>query len=160
MAGGGLSVCGSASLNTPDGVMIYNTNDTAVPTGNGALGQVNINTAGNVHIRPMSDGIYAGMTIFQDRSLALSSMACPHATSSQWDIALQNAAPLPSSGELGSVSGTIYAPFAHATLGDTMSGTSNLAVITSCFYLDGATSTFTHSTSVGPLFGVGATLGG
>jgi len=167
MAGGGFNVCGAASVNVdtsqaPGGVMIYNTQDPSPNnTGYGALGQVDINTSGSVHLSPMTSGIYTGMTIFQDRNLALSSKACPHETSSGWDIALQSAQALPASGELGSISGTIYAPFSHATFGDTMSGTANLAVITSCFYLDGATSTFLHDTSISPFAGgATVTLGG
>jgi hypothetical protein len=164
MAGGGFSVCGAASVNAPNGVMIYNTNDPAHPAAPGALAQVDINTAGNVHLHPMTDGIYAGMTIFQDRSLTLvpgSACGGKSGNSSQWDIALQSAAPLPFSGELGSVTGTIYAPNTGADFGDTMSGTSNLAIITSCIYINGANSTFTHDTSGnGSFFGVSATLGG
>jgi len=159
MAGGGFSVCGSASVSAPDGVMIYNTNDPTVPTGNGALGQVDINTTGNVHLGPMASGIYAGMTIFEDRQKAFST-ACPQADPTKWDIALQSAAPLPSSGELGSISGTIYAPSMHATVGDTMSGTANLAVISSCIFINGADSTFNHDTNISPLAGVSATLDG
>jgi hypothetical protein len=160
MAGGGFSVCGAGSVSAPDGVMIYNTNDPTVPTGNGALGQVNINTAGSVHLGPMTSGIYAGMTIFEDRSKAVST-GCPQGDTTKWDVALQSAAALPSSGELGSISGTIYAAGPHATVGDTMSGTANLAVISSCIYIDGATSTFLHDTSSDGLAGEAtATLDG
>lgn len=162
MAGGGFSVCGAASLSAPD-VMIYNTVDSAHNAGNGALGQVDINTAGNVHLGPMNTGIYAGMTIFQDRSQTLVGGACDgkSGNSTQWDIALQSAAPLPASGELGSISGTIYAPNYGADFGDTMSGTANLAVITSCIYINGANSTFNFDPSNYQLAGpASATLGG
>ena len=120
MAGGGFSVCGAASVTAPNGVMIYNTQDPAVTTGFGALGQVDINTSGNVHLGPMSDGVYAGMTIFQDRSQTLvPGGACGGKSNdpSQLDIALQSAAPLPQSGELGSVTGGIYAPHTGADFG-------------------------------------------
>ena len=158
MAGGGFNVCGAASVDASQGVMIYNTNDPTSPNGNGALGQVDINTAGSVHLHPMTSGIYAGMTIFEDRSRAVST-GCPQADPTKWDIALQSAQALPTSGELGSISGTIYASGPHATLGDTMSGTANLAVITSCIYIDGADSTFNFVPS--GLAGSGsATLGG
>lgn len=163
MAGGGFSVCGAANVFAPQGVLIYNTNDPAHLAGNGLLGQVDINTAGNVRLHPMDDGDYAGMTIFQDRNLALyPGVSCDakgkDTTANQWDIALQSAAPLPSSGELGSITGTIYAAGTRADFGDTMSGTSNLAVITSCIYINGANSTFTHDP--GGLFGASASLGG
>ncbi len=161
MAGGGFSVCGAASVSAPQGVMIYNTNDPSSPNGNGALGQVDINTAGNVHLSPMTTGIYAGMTIFQDRSLTLAGGACggKSGNPAQWDIALQSAAPLPVSGELGSISGTIYDPSLGADFGDSMSGTTNLAVISSCIYINGANATFNYNPGNGQLFGVGATLG-
>lgn len=56
MAGGGFSVCGAGSVRAPNGVLIYNTVDADSPTGNGALGQVDINTSGNVHLGPMTSG--------------------------------------------------------------------------------------------------------
>jgi hypothetical protein len=160
MAGGGFSVCGAASVSAPH-VMIYNTNDSRHNSGNGVLGQVDINTSGNVHIGPMTTGFYSGMTIFQDRNLTLAGGACDgkSGNATQWDIALQSAAPLPVSGELGSVSGTIYAPNYGSDFGDSMSGTGNLAVITSCIYINGANAHFTHSGNgfAGPAT---ATLGG
>ena len=162
MAGGGFGVCGAASLIAPD-VMIYNTDNPTNLTGFGKLGQVNINTSGKVRLGPMNSGIYAGMTIFQDRLKTLvPGTACGGKSNDprQWDIALQSAAPLPASGALGSISGTIYAPNLRSLFGDTMSGTANLAVITSCIYINGANSTFNHDGSGGGLFGVSATLGG
>lgn len=163
MAGGGFSICGAASVSATQGVLIYNTVDPGSPSGAGALGQVDINTAGNVHLGPMSSGPYAGLTIFQDRNQTLvpgTKCDAKSGNSTQWDIALQSAAPLPASGELGSVTGTIYAPHTRSDFGDSMSGTSNLAIITSCIYINGATATFTHNTGSGQLFGVSATLGG
>jgi hypothetical protein len=41
-----------------------------------------------------------------------------------------------------------------------MSGTANLAIVTSCIYINGANSTFNFHTNGGQLFGVAATLGG
>ena len=41
-----------------------------------------------------------------------------------------------------------------------MSGTSNLAIIAGCIYINGANSTFTHKAGTGDLFGVTAALGG
>ncbi|HJQ73395.1 MAG TPA: hypothetical protein VJ814_00815, partial [Gaiellaceae bacterium] len=163
MAGGGFSVCGAGAVSAPQGVMIYNTNDPASSASTyGTLGPVNINTAGSVHLGPMNDGIYAGMTIFQDRSLTLNGGTCPGkaGTPADWDIALQSAAPLPVSGELGSISGTIYAPHLRSLFGDTMSGTATLAIITSCIYINGATSTFNFDANPGQLAGVTAGLGG
>jgi hypothetical protein len=162
MAGGGFNVCGAGSVRAPQGAMIYNTNDSVSSNGYGALGQVDINTSGNVHLGPMTSGIYGGMTIFQDRSLTLNAGDCNGKTGnpSLWDIALQSAAPLPVSGELGSISGTIYAPHLRADFGDSMSGTANLAVVTSCIYINGANSTFNFHPDHHQLFGVSATLGG
>jgi len=164
MAGGGFAVCGAANVNAPDGVLIYNTQDPPPNnSGLGALAQIDINTSGNVHLGPMRDGVYEGMTIFQDRSQTLvPGKDCngKSTTPSQWDIALQSAAPLPQSGELGSVTGGIYAPHLRADFGDSMSGTSNLMIITSCIYINGASAHFTHDTSIGPLPGATATLGG
>jgi hypothetical protein len=165
MAGGGFSICGAASVSAPNGVMIYNTNDPfAAPTdANGALAQVDINTAGAVHLGPMTDGIYAGMTIFQDRSQTLvPGTKCTDKAKdpNTWDIALQSAAPLPLVGELGSITGTIYAPNTRADFGDSISGTTNMVVVTSCIYINGANSTFNFDPNNGQLFGVTATLGG
>jgi hypothetical protein len=128
-------------------------------TGYGALGQVDINTSGNVRIGPQTDGAYAGMTIFQDRSLQLTTATSCDARKDSpylWDIALQSmAAAGPISGPLGSISGTIYAPAQRADFGDSVSGTANLAVITGCIFINGATSTFNFNTSGGanPFFG-------
>ena len=41
-----------------------------------------------------------------------------------------------------------------------MLGTANLTVVTSCIYINGATSSFNHQADNGQLFGVEATLGG
>jgi hypothetical protein len=112
----------------------------------------------------MHDGLYAGMTIFQDRDKTLFPGTDCNGKSThpyQWDIALQSARSVGPSGALGSISGTIYAPNKRADFGDSISGTSNLAVITSCIYINGANSTFNHDTSIyGNLFGVSASLGG
>ena len=165
MAGGGFSVCGAAQLVAPH-VMIYNTNDSSggVTTGNGALGQVDLNTSGSVKLGPQNTGTYAGMTIFQDRSLTLfPGDACDPKSNkpNEWDIALQSmgsAGPL--TGALGSISGTVYAPNLHSDFGDSVSGTANLAILTSCIYINGANSTFTFNSGGGKLFGLSATLSG
>ena len=59
-------------------------------------------------------------------------------------------------GALGSVTGTIYAANDHALFTDKVSGTSNLAVMTGCIYIDGSTSTFKFDTS--GLYGNGLTF--
>ena len=53
--------------------------------------------------------------------------------------------------------GTIYAPAQDALFADQISGTANLAVITGCIFIDGATSTFEFNPS--ELFGVSGGLG-
>lgn len=159
MAGGGFSVCGSANLIAPN-VMIYNTDDPSDTSGNGALGQVDLNTSGSVDLGPQTSGPYQGLTIFQDPNLTLDSTdSCDakHTNSDDWDIALQSMAPVsPStssaSGALGSISGTIYAPAYRADFADVVSGIANLAVLTSCIYIDGVNSTYDYQSS--GLFGV------
>ncbi len=54
MAGGGFKVTGAAQLHAPN-VLLYNTNDTAQPTGNGAVEQIVLNTTGSVTVGPPDD---------------------------------------------------------------------------------------------------------
>ena len=111
----------------------------------------------------MTDGTYSGMTIFQDRSLTLApGTGCNGKSTNpgQWDIALQSAAPLPVSGGLGSISGTIYAPHLGADFGDSMSGIADLAVVSSCIYINGANSTFNFTADPQHHLGVTPSLGG
>ncbi|HEX4520548.1 MAG TPA: pilus assembly protein TadG-related protein [Gaiellaceae bacterium] len=161
MAGGGFSVCGSATLSAPN-VMIYNTQDPTLTTGNGALGQVDFNTSGSVTLGPQTSGSYAGMTIFQDRALTIDAAdACDpkHSTPADWDIALQQTGSSgPTTLQLGSFSGTIYAPAQRALFGDDVSGTANLAIITGCIFINGADSTFNFQPTGNQLFGVGDAL--
>jgi hypothetical protein len=65
-APGGLYVCGSASLDASEGVLIYSTDD---PGGNAAVGRIEFNTSGSVTLTPPTSGPYANITIFQDRNL-------------------------------------------------------------------------------------------
>ena len=71
MAGGGFQVCGNVTLDAPH-VMIYNTNDPTAPLATyGKVGQIMLNTTGTVTLGPetrVKDPLYAGFTIFQDRS--------------------------------------------------------------------------------------------
>ncbi len=71
MAGGGFHICGNITLSAPH-VMIYNTNDPSSPlTTYGKVGQIEINTTGTVTLGPQTldqDPLYAGFTIFEDRS--------------------------------------------------------------------------------------------
>jgi Flp pilus assembly protein TadG len=57
--GGGINMSGPSSI-TGNGVFIYN-------TGGGAI---NLSGTGSVSLSPMSTGMYAGITVFQDRSSA------------------------------------------------------------------------------------------
>ena len=155
MAGGGLRVCGSSALLAPN-VLIYNTNNAAQPSGNGAIGQVLLNTTGSVALGPQTGGQYQGLTIFQNPALALSDSQCDNRSSNEWDIALLDMASTGANGKLGSISGTIYAAHPHSLFGDSVSGTANLAVYTGCIRIEGANSTFNFES--GGLFGTGSAL--
>jgi hypothetical protein len=164
MAGGGFFVCGSSTLSAPN-VMIYNTQDPTNTAGSGAFDQIELNTTGSVALGPQTTGSYRGLTIFQDPALILtaSTVTCDSKMNysgtpsqsyiSQWDIALVSMASTGSNGALGSVSGTIYAPANRSVFGDAVSGTANLAVLTSCMVIGGVSSTFNFQDS--GLFGVG-----
>lgn len=166
MAGGGLYVCGSANLVAPN-VLVYNTDDTVGGKELAPIGQIELFTLGNVTLGPQTSGPYSGLTIFQDHSheVDTTSPDCNHKSnqSSSWDIALVAMGSSGANGPLGSISGTIYASQSQSgtpedDFGDAVSGTANLAVLTDCIYIDGATSTFNFQSS--GLFGIGATLSG
>jgi hypothetical protein len=168
MAGGGFFVCGSANLSAPQ-VMIYNTADPTVGTGAGALAQISLFTLGSVNLGPPLTGLYEGLTIFQDHQhefdAADSCNTKSTAGSSTWDVALVAMASTGANGSLGSVSGSIYAHDSTNTpnrddFGDEVSGTTTMAVMTDCIFIDGANSTFNFATSTHPLFGLSATLSG
>ncbi len=59
-----------------------------------------------------------------------------------YDIALESTASTGTNGTLGSISGSIYAPANRADFVDELSGTANLAVLSSCILIDGGNSTF------------------
>jgi Tfp pilus assembly protein PilX len=172
MAGGGLFLCGVSALSAPD-VLIYNTQDPSKTSGSGAIDQVEINTTGSVSLGPQNSGAYEGLTYYQDPNLAVApSDTCenrtyfannpdPNApTQSQvdeYDLALMSMASSGSNGALGSVSGSFYAPANTAEFADAVSGTANLAVLTSCILIDGGNSTFAFQPS--GLFGSTWVLG-
>lgn len=166
MAGGGFRVCGAANLSAPN-VLIFNTNDPTQSTGNGALDQLELDTTGNVSLGPQTSGPYEGLTIWQDKTLALDSAdSCdsrnntgsPNQTQiNEYDIALLHAASTGSNGSLGSISGSIYAPALRSDFVDALSGTANLAVLTSCILIDGGNSTFAFNPT--GLFGTNWVLG-
>jgi hypothetical protein len=151
MAGGGFHVCGSSTLSAPN-VMIFNTNDpsytTAAP---GATDQIELNTSGSVTLGPQTAGPYAGLTIFEPATRAVSDSNCDKRAQDDWDVALVKTA-----NGIDGLSGTIYAPHEHALFGDAVSGTANLAVITGCIFINGADSTFDFEGS--GLFGIGTSL--
>jgi hypothetical protein len=72
------------------------------------------------------------------------------------DVALYSMASTGPNGALGSISGTIYAPGPYAIFADAVSGTANLAVLTSCMLIDGGNSTFAFNP--GGLFGVAGSI--
>ena len=59
-------------------------------------------------------------------------------------------------GPLGSVTGTVYAAQDRALFTDKVSGTSKLAIMTGCIYVDGSTSTFNFDRT--GLYGNGLTF--
>jgi len=63
--------------------------------------------------------------------------ACDNRPVAETDIVLLHAA-----NGLNGFSGTIYAPNERALFNDSVSGSANLAVLTGCIYIAGATSTF------------------
>jgi hypothetical protein len=166
MAGGGFRVCGASSISAPN-VMIYNTQDPTNSTGFGALDQFELNTTGSVNIGPLASGPNEGLTYDQDSSLALDAADdCNHRNNHQqssqaqidtYDIALLSAASTGANGSLGSLSGSIYAPANRSDFVDNLSGTANLAVLTSCILINGADSTFAFNPS--GLFGTNWILG-
>jgi hypothetical protein len=166
IAGGGLRVCGASSLSAPN-VLIYNTQDPSHTSGYGALDQFELNTTGSVNLGPQDDGAYEGLTYWQDSSLALDAAdSCDsrNNTSSptqnqinNYDIALMSAASTGANGSLGSISGSIYAPANRADFVEALSGTANLAVLTSCIMINGGTSTFAFNPT--GLFGSNWVLG-
>jgi hypothetical protein len=140
--------------------MIYNTNDQVGATVYQAMDQVLLNTTGSVTLGPQDSGQYAGMTIFQNRALVLNPNTCDSKSNNdrieQWDIGFASMASTGANGPLGSVSGTIYAANDRALFVDLVSGTANLAVMTGCIYIDGATSTFDFQST--GLYGNGITF--
>jgi Tfp pilus assembly protein PilX len=166
IAGGGLRVCGSSTLSAPN-VMIYNTNDPTQSTGNGALDQIELDTTGSVSLGPQLSGVYQGLTIYQNSSLALDTadscdsrdnVSVPNQTQiNKYDIALISMASSGTNGALGSISGSLYAPANRAVFADEVSGTANLAVLTSCIVINGSNSTFAFDPA--GLFGTGWDIG-
>jgi Tfp pilus assembly protein PilX len=166
MAGGGFFVCGASTLSAPQ-VLIYDTQDPSNTSGSGAIDQVELATTGSVSLGPQTVPPYKGLTIFEDRNLGVASgVTCDSKTHystspsqaqiNEWDVALLSMGSTGANGALGSVSGTIYAPSAHANFVDAVSGRANLAVLTSCIFIDGGTSTFDFNPD--GLFGLTAEL--
>ena len=132
------------------------------------IGQIELFTLGSVLLGPQSDGLYAGLTLFQDHVNEVApgtSCDAKSKASSNWDIAFLAAASTGANGSLGSVSASIYAtdsthPGANRRVRRRVSGTATLAVMTDCIFIDGANSTFNFDTQQGHLFGLSATLTG
>src|SRR5262249_38681707 len=105
-----------------------------------------------VTLGAQTTGTYAGMTIFQNRSLVKNTTDdCDHKSqpganategNPDWDIGLAAMASTGANGPLGSVTGTIYAANDRPLFADEVSGTAEVAVMTGCIYVDGSTSTF------------------
>ena len=159
MAGGGLHVCGASTLSAPN-VLIYNTQDPTNTTGAGAIDQVLLNTNGSVSLGPQTVGMYAGLTVFQDRTLSVTPNSTTCDTKSKdWtlaDMVVASTKSTGANGKLGSVSGTIYIPASRAIFSTYVGGTANLAVMSSCILIDGGDATFDFQLS--GLFGVGLQL--
>jgi hypothetical protein len=164
MAGGGFFVCGASTLSAPN-VLIYDTQDPSNTAGSGAIDQIEVNTTGSVSLGPQTSGAYQGLTMFEDPALGVASnVTCASKTNyntapsqtqiNEYDIALVSMASTGANGALGSISGTIYAPAYRAMFADRVSGTANLAVLSSCILIDGGDSTFNFQQS--GLYGVGA----
>jgi Tfp pilus assembly protein PilX len=166
MAGGGFRVCGASTLSAPN-VLLFNTQDPSNTAGYGGLDQIELNTTGSVSLGPQTSGAYEGLTIWQDSSLALdtadscntrNNTSSPTQTQiNEYDIALMSAASTGANGSLGSISGSIYAPANRADFVEALSGTANLAVLTSCIMINGGTSTFAFNPT--GLFGSNWVLG-
>jgi Tfp pilus assembly protein PilX len=166
LAGGGLRVCGASTLSAPN-VLIYNTQDPTQSTGTGALDQIELDTTGSVSLGPQTSGAYEGLTIWQDSGLALdtadscnsrNNTSSPTQTQiNEYDIAFLSAASTGANGSLGSVSGSIYAPANRADFVEGLSGTANLAVLSSCIMINGGNSTFAFNPT--GLFGSSWVLG-
>jgi hypothetical protein len=165
MAGGGFYVCGNTAVAMADpnnGVMIYNTKDAQ---GGAALAaqidQVEFNTNGNVDLEPQTTGAYPGLTIYQgpdpasaaspNPDLQLSATKCDNRALKLTDIAF-----VKTGNGLNAFHGTIYAPAQDALFADYVSGRANLAVLTGCIFISGATSIFDFQS--GGLFGLGPGL--
>jgi uncharacterized Zn finger protein len=78
MAGGGFRVCGAATVHAPH-VLIVNTTDTDPVTGvtpaGGTLDQIQINTIGDVTLGAPTGGAYAGLSIYQPVTDAMSTFS-------------------------------------------------------------------------------------
>jgi Tfp pilus assembly protein PilX len=158
MAGGGFFVCGNSTLSAPN-VLIYNTNDPSHTAGSGAVDQILLNTTGAVTLGPQSHGAYQGLTIFQDRTQTVDttdSCDSKKAIVADQDIAFESVASSGVNGQLGSISGTIYAPGLKADFADYLSGTGNLAVLTACMVIAGGDATFNFQAN--GLFGTGDSM--
>jgi Tfp pilus assembly protein PilX len=172
IAGGGLFLCGLSTLSAPN-VLIYNTQDPSHTSGSGAIDQFEINTTGSVSLGPQTSGPYEGLTYLQDRNLAVApNDTCVNKTYfnlnsppnlptqaqiNEYDVALLSMASSGSNGALGSVSGSFYGPANTTTFADSVSGTANLAVLTSCILINGGNSTFNFQPT--GLFGTSWVIG-
>jgi hypothetical protein len=172
ISGGGLFVCGLSTLSAPN-VLIYNTQDSTQTSGSGAIDQVEINTTGSISLGPQTLGPYEGLTFFQDPNQAVApSDTCVNKTYfdnnpipgvatqaqiNEYDVALLSMASSGSNGALGSVSGSFYGPADTTTFAEGVSGTANLAVLTSCILINGGNSTFAFQPT--GLFGTSWVLG-
>ncbi len=169
IAGGGLFVCGLSTLSAPN-VLIYNTQDSSHTSGSGTIDQVEINTTGSISLGPQTSGAYEGLTFFQDPNQAVAPTdTCENRTYfgnnpgptqaqlNEYDVALLSMASSGTNGALGSVSGSFYGPAYTTTFADAVSGTANLAVLTSCILINGGNSTFNFQPT--GLFGTSWVIG-
>jgi hypothetical protein len=138
MAEGSFVVKGDASV-IGNGVMIYSGPKAGSKKGGGK--EIEIATNGLVTLSPMSTGIYAGMTIYLDRTSRESITIQP---SSKVQCATTAALGVPQ-GCIGGISGTIYAAHQDATVIVKAAGTANLQVISGKILIqNGDTARFTY----------------
>ncbi|HET8568577.1 MAG TPA: pilus assembly protein TadG-related protein [Candidatus Limnocylindria bacterium] len=104
------------------GVLIYNTHSAypAAPGGSPTCGPVDLNTNGQVTLRPQGLGSYAGVSVFQDR-------ACTGTMQFR-------------GGGAWTLNGTIYLPSATFSLGGSSGVAQNIQVIANVVALSGAAS--------------------
>lgn len=143
IAGGGFAVTGNGSVDAP-AVTIYNSAGANVLGKAISAGNVNISTNGRVVIGPDDNGVYGGMTVFQQRASSKAVTLNPNNS----DQCASVASPGEPQGCMGGLSGTIYAPNSSALVTVNATGTANLQVIAGKLLVkNGGVARFTYKAS-------------